>query len=63
MWSRRAQENEQKINSGDLIRLPKVVRDLQRTVNQREQKLFRAPLYEAALERLTRVSAAVPVAK
>ena len=54
MWSRRAQEYEQKINSGDLIAIAEVVRDLHRTDDQREQSYSERQLYEAALERLTR---------
>ncbi len=59
MWSRRAQEYEQKINSGDLIAIAEVVRDLHRTDDQREQSYSERQLYEAALERLTREFAAV----
>jgi CarD family transcriptional regulator len=59
MWSRRAQEYEQKINSGDLISIAEVVRDLHRTDEQREQSYSERQLYEAALERLTREIAAV----
>ena len=59
MWSRRAQEYEQKINSGDLISIAEVVRDLHRTDDQREQSYSERQLYEAALERLTREIAAV----
>ena len=59
MWSRRAQEYEQKINSGDLIAIAEVVRDLHRTDDQREQSYSARQLYEAALERLTREVAAV----
>ena len=59
MWSRRAQEYEQKINSGDLISIAEVVRDLHRTDDQREQSSSERQLYEAALERLTREVAAV----
>ncbi len=59
MWSRRAQEYEQKINSGDLIAIAEVVRDLHRTDDQREQSYSERQLYEAALERLTREVAAV----
>ena len=59
MWSRRAQEYEQKINSGDLIAIAEVVRDLHRKDDQREQSYSERQLYEAALERLTRESAAV----
>jgi CarD family transcriptional regulator len=59
MWSRRAQEYEQKINSGDLISIAEVVRDLHRKDEQREQSYSERQLYEAALERLTREVAAV----
>ena len=59
MWSRRAQEYEQKINSGDLIAIAEVVRDLHRTDDQREQSYSERQLYEAALERLTREIGAV----
>ncbi len=59
MWSRRAQEYEQKINSGDLLAIAEVVRDLYRTDDQREQSYSERQLYEAALERLTREVAAV----
>jgi len=59
MWSRRAQEYEQKINSGDLIMIAEVVRDLHRNDEQREQSYSERQLYEAALERLTREVAAV----
>ncbi|MDO6456756.1 CarD family transcriptional regulator [Celeribacter halophilus] len=59
MWSRRAQEYEQKINSGDLIAIAEVVRDLHRTDDQREQSYSERQLYEAALDRLTREVAAV----
>ena len=59
MWSRRAQEYEQKINSGDLIAIAEVVRDLHLNDDQREQSYSERQLYEAALERLTREVAAV----
>ena len=59
MWSRRAQEYEQKINSGDLIAIAEVVRDLHRADDQREQSYSERQLYEAALERMTREVAAV----
>ena len=62
MWSRRAQEYEQKINSGDLIAIAEVVRDLHRTDDQREQSYSERQLYEAALERLIREIAVVNVA-
>ncbi|WP_411958036.1 CarD family transcriptional regulator [Paracoccus homiensis] len=59
MWSRRAQEYEQKINSGDLMAIAEVVRDLHRSDDQREQSYSERQLYEAALDRLTREVAAV----
>ncbi len=59
MWSRRAQEYEQKIHSGDLIAIAEVVRDLHRANDQREQSYSERQLYEAALERLTREVAVV----
>ncbi len=59
MWSRRAQEYEQKINSGDLLAIAEVVRDLHRCDDQREQSYSERQLYEAALDRLTREVAAV----
>jgi CarD family transcriptional regulator len=59
MWSRRAQEYEQKINSGDLLSIAEVVRDLHRAEDQPEQSYSERQLYEAALERLTREVAAV----
>jgi CarD family transcriptional regulator len=59
MWSRRAQEYEQKINSGDLILISEVIRDLHRNDEQREQSYSERQLYEAALERLIREVAAV----
>ncbi|ARO13962.1 CarD family transcriptional regulator [Ketogulonicigenium robustum] len=59
MWSRRAQEYDEKINSGDLIAIAEVVRDLHRADDQREQSYSERQLYERALERLTRELAAV----
>ena len=59
MWSRRAQEYDQKINSGDLISISEVVRDLHRNDEQREQSYSERQLYEAALERLSREVAVV----
>ena len=59
MWSRRAQEYEAKINSGDLVSIAEVVRDLFRADDQPEQSYSERQLYEAALERLTREVAAV----
>ena len=59
MWSRRAQEYEAKINSGDLIAISEVVRDLFRNENQPEQSYSERQLYEAALERMAREVATV----
>ena len=59
MWSRRAQEYEAKINSGDLISIAEVVRDLHRASGQPEQSYSERQLYEAALDRLSREIAAV----
>jgi CarD family transcriptional regulator len=59
MWSRRAQEYEAKINSGDLISIAEVVRDLYRSEAQPEQSYSERQLYEAALDRMAREIAAV----
>lgn len=59
MWSRRAQEYEAKINSGNLIQVSEVVRDLFRTAEQPEQSYSERQLYEAALERMAREVAVV----
>jgi CarD family transcriptional regulator len=59
MWSRRAQEYEAKINSGDLISIAEVVRDLYRSESQPEQSYSERQLYEAALDRMAREIAAV----
>jgi CarD family transcriptional regulator len=59
MWSRRAQEYESKINSGDLISIAEVVRDLFRSDSQPEQSYSERQLYEAALDRMAREVAAV----
>ena len=59
MWSRRAQEYENKINSGDLIAISEVVRDLYRSESQPEQSYSERQLYEAALDRMARELAAV----
>jgi CarD family transcriptional regulator len=58
MWSRRAQEYEAKINSGDLIAIAEVVRDLYRSDSQPEQSYSERQLYEAALDRMAREIAA-----
>jgi CarD family transcriptional regulator len=52
MWSRRAQEYEAKINSGDIIAVAEVVRDLYRSEAQPEQSYSERQLYEQALDRL-----------
>ncbi len=59
MWSRRAQEYEAKINSGDLVSIAEVVRDLHRSSDQPEQSYSERQIYEAALGRLARELAAV----
>jgi CarD family transcriptional regulator len=59
MWSRRAQEFEAKINSGNLVAIAEVVRDLYRAENQPEQSYSERQLYEAALDRMARELAAV----
>src|SRR5471030_3134022 len=59
MWSRRAQEYEAKINSGDLVAIAEVVRDLYRSESQPEQSYSERQLYEAALDRLSREIAVV----
>ena len=59
MWSRRAQEYEAKINSGDLVSIAEVVRDLHRGEDQPEQSYSERQIYESALGRLARELAAV----
>ena len=59
MWSRRAQEYEAKINSGDLIAIAEVVRDLYRSETQPEQSYSERQLYESALDRMAREIAVV----
>ena len=59
MWSRRAQEYEAKINSGDPISIAEVVRDLHRKVDQPDQSFSERQIYEAALDRLACELAAV----
>src|SRR6202521_3448187 len=59
MWSRRAQEYEAKINSGDIVAISEVVRDLFRSDTQPEQSYSERQLYEAALDRLSREVSAV----
>jgi len=59
MWSRRAQEYEAKINSGDPVAIAEVVRDLHRGAGQSEQSFSERQMYQAALDRLAREVAAV----
>jgi CarD family transcriptional regulator len=59
MWSRRAQEYELKINSGDPMAIAEVLRDLKRSNDDTEQSYSERQIYEAALERLAREVAAV----
>ena len=59
MWNRRAQEYEAKINSGDLVSIAEVVRDLHRATGQPEQSYSERQLYEAALARMAREVAAI----
>ena len=59
MWSRRAQEYEAKINSGDPVAIAEVVRDLHRNVVQPDQSYSERQIYQAAFERLAREFAAV----
>ena len=53
MWSRRAQEYEAKINSGDPVSIAEVVRDLHRPADQPDQSYSERQMYEAALSRLS----------
>ena len=59
MWSRRAQEYEAKITSGDPVSIAEVVRDLHRNAGQPDQSYSERQIYEAALDRLARELAAV----
>jgi CarD family transcriptional regulator len=59
MWSRRAQEYEAKINSGDLVSIAEVVRDLFRAEDQPEQSYSERQIFEAAASRLARELAAM----
>ena len=59
MWSRRAQEYEAKINSGDLIAISEVVRDLYRSDEQPEQSYSERQLFEQAMDRMSREIGAV----
>ena len=59
MWSRRAQEYEAKINSGDPVSIAEVVRDLFRNIGQPDQSFSERQIYEAARDRLASELAAV----
>jgi CarD family transcriptional regulator len=59
MWSRRAQEYEAKINSGDPIAIAEVVRDLHRNAGQPDQSFSERQIYEAAMDRLSSELAAL----
>ena len=59
MWSRRAQEYELKINSGDPVMIAEVLRDLKRSNDDSEQSYSERQIYQSALERLAREVAAV----
>jgi CarD family transcriptional regulator len=59
MWSRRAQEYEAKINSGDPVSIAEVIRDLRRNSSQSEQSYSERQMYQAALDRLAREFAAI----
>lgn len=59
MWSRRAQEYEMKINSGDPVAIAEVLRDLKRSNDDSEQSYSERQIYQSALERLAREVAAV----
>jgi CarD family transcriptional regulator len=59
MWSRRAQEYEAKINSGDPLAVAEVVRDLRRNAGQPDQSFSERQIFEAALDRLAAELAAL----
>ncbi len=59
MWSRRAQEYEQKINSGDPVQIAEVVRDLHRNAGQPDQSFSERQIYELAMDRLAAEVAAI----
>ena len=59
MWSRRAQEYEAKINSGDPVAIAEVIRDLRRNSSQADQSYSERQMYQAALDRLAREFAAI----
>ena len=59
MWSRRAQEYDSKIHSGDPVKIGEVIRDLYRKNNQPEQSYSERQMFQTALERLAREVAAI----
>ena len=59
MWSRRAQEYEAKINSGDPVAIAEVVRDLHRNAGQPDQSFSERQIYEQAMDRLAAELAAI----
>ena len=59
MWSRRAQEYDAKINSGDPMAIAEVVRDLHRNAGQPDQSFSERQIYEAAMDRLAAELAAL----
>ena len=59
MWSRRAQEYDSKIHSGDPVKIGEVIRDLFRKNNQPEQSYSERQMFQVALERLAREVAAI----
>jgi CarD family transcriptional regulator len=59
MWSRRAQEYEAKINSGDPVAIAEVLRDLRKADLNAEQSYSERQIYQAALARLAREVAAI----
>jgi CarD family transcriptional regulator len=59
MWSRRAQEYEAKINSGDPVSIAEVIRDLRRNSSQADQSYSERQMYQAAMDRLAREFAAI----
>lgn len=59
MWSRRAQEYENKINSGDPVSIAEVIRDLHRNSSQPDQSYSERQIYKSALDRFTRELAVI----
>ena len=59
MWSRRSQEYNSKLNSGDLISMAEVARDLFRPQRQHEQSYSERKLYEAARDRIVQELAVI----